>query len=343
MSNSTDNFSINLINNISIQVNRYITLFVFLFGTIGNLLNILVLSQPVLRSNPCTLYFLSSSIAGLGIILVGLPSRIIAGWISTDPTNTISWYCKFRIFVLYSCRTTSVWLLVFATIYRWFSSSVKIHRRRLSSYKNACYSIFIICCLSLMLWIEIIFCYDANLTNAPVKCYGKTHACRMFNDIIYASSTVVIPSVLMLIIGLLTIRNINRSHQAVRPFVIITTVINQDSRRKSRRNRRSEGSLTRMLLLQVILLTLCSMPQAIHQFYLSFTIDVTKSAYRIAIENFIVNLDFSLTYVGNGISFYIYTLNGTVFRQTLIRIIHLFVRQMKVYFYDFWLEKRISM
>ncbi len=154
-------------------------------------MNIIVLSQPILRSNPCTLYFLSSSVVGLGIILIGLPSCMISEWISIDPTNTISWFCKFRIFILYSCRTTSVWLLVFATIDRWF------------------------------------------------------------------------------------IRNINRSHQAVRPFVITTTVISQGNRR----NRRSEGSLTRMLLLQIILLTLCSIPQAIHQFYLSFTIDVTKNSY----------------------------------------------------------------
>jgi hypothetical protein len=108
MSNSTDDFTINLINNISSQVNRYITLFVFLFGTIGNLLNVIVLSQPVLRTNSCALYFLGSSAAGLGIILVGLPSRIVAGWTSSDPTNTSPAFCKIRIFLLYSCRSTSV-------------------------------------------------------------------------------------------------------------------------------------------------------------------------------------------------------------------------------------------
>jgi hypothetical protein len=331
MSNLTENFSIISINNISIQVNRYITVFVFLFGTIGNLLNITVLSQPVLRLNPCALYFLTSSIAGCGIILIGLPSRIIAGWISNDPTNTISWLCKFRIYVLYSCRTISVWLLVFATIDRWFSSSTKIHRRRLSSYKNACYSIFIISILALILWIQILICYDANLTNTPIKCYGKTNACRIFNDVLYASSTVAIPSLLMLIMGLLTIQNISRSNKAVRPFVITITMISEGNRRKRRAKRRRESSLTRMLLLQVLLLTICSIPQAAHQFYLSFTIDIPKDAYRLTIENFIVNLDFSLTYIGNGISFYIYTLNGTIFRQTLIRLIHLSITKVKLY------------
>jgi hypothetical protein len=102
----------------------------------------------------------------------------------------------------------------------------------------------IISFLSLILWIEILFCYDANLINTWENSF---------------------PSLSILIIELLTIRIINRSHQAVRPFVIMTTVISQGNRR----NRRSEGSLTRMLLLQIILLTFCSIPQAIHQFYLS--------------------------------------------------------------------------
>jgi hypothetical protein len=168
MSNSTDDFTIILINNISLQVNRYMILFVFLFGTIGNLLNVIVLSQSVFRSNSCALYFLGSSASGLVIILIGLPTRIIGGWISTDPTSTNSSLCKLRIFFLYSCRAIYAWLLVFATIDRYFLSSIKIHRRRLSSYKIACKSILIICCLSFILWAETLYCYDADVLRAPI-------------------------------------------------------------------------------------------------------------------------------------------------------------------------------
>jgi hypothetical protein len=331
MSNSTSDFTVTLINNVSSQVNRYLTLFTFLFGTIGNLLNIIVLSQPRLRLNPCVLYFLGSSISSLGILLIGLPSHIIAGWISSDPSNTIPWFCKMRIFLLYSFRTTSVWLLVFATIDRWFSSSAKIHRRRLSSIKVACRSIIIICISSFILWAQSIYCYDANTPDAPLKCYGKSDVCRSFNDTVYASSTVAIPSLFMLIFGLLTIHNINQSRRAIQPVVITVTNISQVTRVKRKISRRNERSLTRMLLLQVIILALCSLPQAIDQFYLTATIDVDKTQLRTAIENFIVNFNLSLTYIGNGISFYLYTLNGTVFRQALIRFIHLTITQLKLY------------
>ncbi|UJR30150.1 hypothetical protein I4U23_017690 [Adineta vaga] len=316
MSNSTDTVQIALLNNISSLLNRYITLFVFLFGTIGSLLNIIVLSQPILRKNPCVLYFLASSIASLGILLIGLPSRIIAGWIVTDPTSTSSWFCKLRIFLLYFFRTISAWLLVFATIDRWLSSNRRVHNRRFSSCKIAYKSILIIYLLSCILWAEALFCYDANVTRAPLKCYGKSDSCRIFNDIVYASSTVAIPSILMLIFGLLMIRNINRSQQAIRPVILKISAVSKVSR----------ASRTRR---KICLLTICSVPQAMHQFYLTFTIDVDKSPLRLAIENFIVNFNFSLTYVGNGISFYIYTLNGTLFRQTFIRLVNLSIRQLK--------------
>ena len=326
MSNSSNDAStIVLINRISFELNRYITLFIFLFGTIGNLLNILVLIQPTLRLNPSAIYFLGSSISGLGIILIGLPTRIIAGWISTDPSNTDSLLCKFRIFFLYSFRTASVWLLVLASIDRWLISSHQLVRRRFSNRHIAFRSVFIIYFCSILLWAESLFCYDINVQQAPLRCYGKTQICRIFNDLVYASSTVVIPSLFMLVFGFLTIHNIKQSRRTVIPSIALTL---HQQQHKPKLIRRDQSSLTRMLAFQVILLTIFSLPQAIHQFYLTFTLQVEKSLLRQAAENFIVNFNFSLTYVGNGIPFYIYTLTGTIFRQTLFRLVRTTSRQI---------------
>ncbi|CAF0835453.1 unnamed protein product [Rotaria sordida] len=331
MSNITDSSTIISINNISSQINRYITLFVFLFGTIGNSLNTLVLSQAKLRSIPCVLYFLGSSVSSLGIILVGLPTRLIAGWISTDPTNTNAVLCKLRIFLLYGFRTISVWLIVLATIDRWFVSSTGVRRRFLSSRQIAHKSIIIVHFLSFLLWAQSLFCYNTDLPQAPLKCYGMTAACRIFNDVAYACSTVIIPSLLMLIFGFLTIHNIKKSRQVIKPLVGIVIHMGHVNKTKRRKIRYNKSSLTGMLLLQVILLTLFSLPQAIHQLYLTFTIPIIRSPLRSAIENFIINFNFSLTYVGNSIPFYIYTLTGTLFRQTLIRLVRSIYQQLKLY------------
>ncbi|CAF1106234.1 unnamed protein product [Adineta ricciae] len=308
MSNATDSAMVALLNDISSRLNGYITLLVFLFGTIGNVLSIIVLSQARLRANPCVLYFLAASIASFGILLTGLPSRLMVGLISIDPTNTNSLLCKFRIFFLYAFRTTAVWLVVLATIDRWFASSIDYTRRRLSSRRFAHRAILIIHILSFILWIESPFCYSTNVPEAPLRCYGSSHACRIFNDLAYASSTVIIPSILMLIFGLLTIYNIHRTHRTIQPVIAIVTAVDPSKAHKRRKTRRNEISLTRMLLLQVVFLTFFSLPQAIHQFYLTLTLHITKSSLRIAVENFIVNLDFSLTYIGNAKT---YILNTT--------------------------------
>jgi hypothetical protein len=90
-------------NNISSAINRYFSIFIFLFGTIGNILNILVLSQRPIRINPCSLFFLISSIANLIAILSGLTTRMLSGW-ALDLTNTVDWLCKFRAFILFVSR-----------------------------------------------------------------------------------------------------------------------------------------------------------------------------------------------------------------------------------------------
>jgi len=74
-----------------------------------------------------------------------------------------------------------------------------------------------------------------------------------------------------------------------------------------------------MLFVQVILLTLFSFPQAIQNLYSNLTLNQNKSIRIQSINNLIYNLFFLLTYVTNGIPFYIYTLTGgTVFRKALI-------------------------
>ncbi len=95
MSSSGDVSLIASLNNVSSMLNRYFAIAIFIFGTIGNVLNCLILLQPTLRSNPCSLFFLVSSIAHLTFIYSGLTTRMLSGW-AVDLTNTIGWLCKLR-------------------------------------------------------------------------------------------------------------------------------------------------------------------------------------------------------------------------------------------------------
>ncbi|CAF4170197.1 unnamed protein product, partial [Rotaria sp. Silwood2] len=213
MPTNTTNLILSL-NNMSTQLNRYCSVFIFIFGVLGNILNCIVLSQRPLRKNPCSFFFLISSMANLTSILSGLTTRMLAGY-AVDLTNTIDWLCKLRVFVLMVSRTIALWLIALASVDRCLLSSANQQYRKMSSLKNSYRSIFIIILFSILLYVQLIYCYQANLTQTPLKCYGKTEICRMTTDFSYALITVVIPIIVMITFGLLTISNVQNSRRRV--------------------------------------------------------------------------------------------------------------------------------
>ncbi|CAF4224017.1 unnamed protein product, partial [Adineta steineri] len=160
----------------------------------------------------------------------------------------------------------------------------------------------------------------ANLTNAPLQCYGKSSWCRLLIDSEFVSIAVLIPSMMMLIFGLLTILSIHKvTLRQIQPITKSGNVQIINNNEQPQRLKKSDRYLLLMLLIQVILLTLFSLPQAIQNLYSHITQYETELPLNIAINDFIFNLFFLLTYVTNGIPFYIYTLcGGTIFRKALL-------------------------
>jgi hypothetical protein len=310
------------LNLLSAELNRYLSIAILLFGTVGNILNCIALSHRTLRSNPCATLFLASSITSLVTLISGVAVRLLAGW-SADLTNTIGWLCKLRIFVLFASRTIASWLITLATIDRWFCSSVDVNRRLISSLKNAQRGIILIICFSSLAYVQVFYCYEANLTNTPLMCYGKTVWCRILIDSEFTFISVLIPSSLMLIFGLMTIINVRRAaSRRVQPatMTMTKTMTMQEGTNASevRRSKKTEHHLLLMLFMQVVLLTLFSLPQAIQNLYSNITTYIINISSNQPITNFIFNLFFLLTYVTNGMPFYIYTLTGgATFRKAL--------------------------
>ena len=297
--------------NISIQISRYFSVLLFLFGTIGNILNCLVFSRQKLRSNPCVIYFLTASIFNLISIIIGLYGRILKHWhILPDFTEFISILCQIRLFILFSARNIASWLLVCAIIDRFLVSSLSIRFRRMSNIKQAHRCIFIVCTSSIIYWLEVFICFDADLVHTPLKCYAKSSSCRIFNDLSQALITTFIPSFIMLIFGLRTIANIHR-------VKLMSPILPRKRTYSRRKIRKDDTTLTRMLFLQVILLTIFNIPQAIQKFYITNTFYQSKSLSQRIIEQFFFNIGVLLTYIPNCLPFYIYTFTGVRFRTTL--------------------------
>ncbi|CAF0924441.1 unnamed protein product [Rotaria sp. Silwood1] len=325
---SSSNATIDLItslNNASNILNRYLPIFIYIFGIVGNLLNVLVLSQRSLRSNTSAIFLLVSSIAGLIVILSGLTSRMMSGY-TTDLTLTIGWICKLRNVILYSSRTIYLSMIALAAIDRWLSSSIHQHYRQKSTLKNAWRSMIAILIYTCILNSPIIYCYEANLNWALRRCYGSTYTCRLITDLIYAFGTTLLPLVLMIIFGLLTIKNIRYARSRIQTVAEkVISLANKSiatSKNGQLRARKIDQYLLKMLLIQVTLLVLLTCPHAIQKVYSSFASNPPPQSLQSAIETFILNLFTLFTFIASGMPFYIYTLSGgSVFRNALLNLL----------------------
>lgn len=243
MSQSSNNDSlIEVLNYVSLQLERYVAAFIFIFGVVGNTLNICIFLQRPFRLNPCAWLFLSTSFIDLISILSGLITIIIGGW-GFNPTNTIAWVCKLRAILVFSTRTMSPWLIVLATIDRWLLSSIDDEHRQKSTLKNAQRWTGFVIIISLLLYSQQIYCYEANLTDAPLQCYGKTTVCRHITDVSFALLTVLLPLLLMTFFGWLTISNMRKYQVQIQPSATYNhnCVVNNSSRPRMRMQEKSQS------------------------------------------------------------------------------------------------------
>jgi hypothetical protein len=315
---SSDALLIVNLNLVAAQLNRYLSIGILLFGSVGNLLNCLALAQRTLRSNPCASLFLASSLASLVTLVSGVAVRLLAGW-NADLTSTVGWLCKIRVFVLFVSRTAASWLITMATVDRWFSSSIDAGRRQLSTLTNAQRATSAVLVVSCLIYSQMFYCIDGNLVNGPLRCGPISASCALLNDMLYVCVSVFVPSALMFVLGLLTVGHVRQSRfRRVQPTVAGSSSQPTNSNTAGERSKKPDRHLLKMLLIQVVLLTLFSLPQTMHNVYTNIIRGQTRSSLHNAVSSFALNLFFLLSYVTNGMPFYIYTLTGgTVFRQAL--------------------------
>ncbi|CAF1203509.1 unnamed protein product [Adineta ricciae] len=304
-------------------INCYFSIFLLIFGVVGNLLNLLVLSQRSLRSNACAWLFLISSVFNLISLLTGLPTRVLSSW-TIVVTDEVEWLCRLRVFLVLTSRTTAAWLIVFATFDRWLLSCRHTHYRRLSKLRNAQRAMICILFLSCFIYSPIFYCYQANLRNTPLKCYSQTTMCRIISDQIYLCFTVLVPTIFMIFFSLLTLSNVRRMHHRLQmPFL---SELTQTMIRKRRRFRLLDRHLLVMLLVQIGFFILFTFPQGIEMIYLTITRNDFKSTFQLTIENAIFTFTLSLTYLASGMPFYVYTISGgRAFQQALLKFITRFI------------------
>ncbi|CAF3755148.1 unnamed protein product [Adineta steineri] len=199
-------------------INRYFSMFLLFFGTIGNLLNLLVFTRKTFRNNICVNYFLASTISDSFIILSGVLPRLLGGF-GMDLSQTSSILCKLKFFTIYYSGYTAAWFTCLACIERYLSSSVSVYKRHLITMKRAKLSMVFVLLFGIIIFGEQFHCIDINqnLYGAPQSCYQlKSNVqCQIADSLMQFIFEMLIPAIVMIIFGVLTLQNVHQRKRRV--------------------------------------------------------------------------------------------------------------------------------
>ncbi|CAF1516135.1 unnamed protein product [Adineta ricciae] len=304
-------------------INRYVPVPLLFLGIIGNILNILIFVRHIFRNNICAIFFLMSTVFDSFVIFVGLLPRLLNGF-GVDPTQYSGILCKLRFFITYYAGYTAAWFISLACVERYLRSSRNIHKREMMSKKRAYVSILCVLLFGILVFGEQFYCIDIhqNLFGAPQSCYQlkQNISCQVVDSLMQCLFEILAPTFMMIIFGLLTVRNIRRSRHRVH---VVHSNAPPLSTRTNRLIQKRDVQLVPMLLVQVTVFAVSAFPISIYKIYCIVTIYNAKSVLQMSIENTIFNVCVLSLFLNNTITFYLYTLSGRVFRKELMKLLHL--------------------
>ena len=246
--NQTNETIVTLVR-IAAYLNRSIPVLLLLFGTIGNLLNLYILSRRSLRRSSCLFYFFAASVANLFCLWCGLTTRLLSGY-DMDPTTNNSFVCKLRYFITYMSLSLSAFFLLFASADRWASSNARMRVRSYCEIKFARRLVVITALIGCLLYSQVFYCYIAAAEKFPVFCYCPTLLCRIYNDSIFLLLYSIIPPIFMLIFSWLTVRNVKKMRQQV-------NVTTPHSHFRNDLMKKRDRQMITMLVMKVLSFSLC--------------------------------------------------------------------------------------
>lgn len=300
--------------NLSVTTNiyclfRYVGLFIWLFGIVGNVLTILTLtSTKQFRSNTLSVFVIVISAINIFILAPHVGLIVLSTFLDFSPRSTYTSWCKVYAYIYYSSVYISIALLAVATIDRWLSTSRSVQLRSFSSIRNARIMIgsvilfFIFLLIPHPIYSEILF----DPTRNSTKCDRPDGIYRIYVNYGLVIFVHAIPITIMIVFSYLTYRHLSTVNHNQRPRGITM-------------KHRINIQMTRTLFIQIILFLIFIIPNwIITILYPTFIATIIqRSAERIAIEMLANNLSM-LLYCGSfADTFYIFLIVAPTFRRNV--------------------------
>ncbi|UJR06743.1 hypothetical protein I4U23_011032 [Adineta vaga] len=270
-------------------------LVIIIFGTIGNLLDLFAfIHLPQFNKLPISIFLVTSFIFSQLTLTFALLPQLIFRISGYDPLSSSIFLCKLRYYVGLTSGTIALNSLGVAALNQYLFTSPIVRLRHLITRKLAILVVFSMLLLVDLMFIPLFIFYThiTNSANVTICTTTNINFTAYTGLIIYSS----IPVIVLTISSVLTWHNV-RNGLGQRGDLY--------------------QNLARMLISQVIIVLLTTIPNLFNQIYTLSTRTVSKSVIRQAQENLLSSILGLFSFSTFGASFYTYIFASRSFRNNI--------------------------
>lgn len=280
-------------------LNIIVGLFIYIFGILGNCLNIYVFTRPVYRNTTSVMYLVAFSIASCIQILHTLSPRIISDGFLIPVVKSNTLYCQFRNTISSTASLCAISYPCWASFNQYISTSRNpILRIQWSSKRFTYHAIF----ATVLFWVIVFLPLGIFSQAISNNCtYSNSYISIIYTYVVNPIAYSVLPTILFTYFNISIINNLR-----VAPITVVSNT-----------NKRLQRQVQRMLVSQLIILILSGSPFVIQSVYSVATISVSKEPNRIAIESLIGHITRFTFYLNFVSAFYIYVIMSKEFRKVV--------------------------
>lgn len=287
----------------------YLVPIILLTGTCGNILSLIIYSQPTFCKSATSFLFRVLAVADTVALNYGLWNNLIRDVFGMDILQQTTWQCKLNIYLKYLLADFPVWVLVLISLERAVGVAVP-HRARLiiTKLRLAASMVFIFLFLAAYNVPMIISATSGNVTKNMTavlnKCtYSREHITLVFYVVPWMDLTMYA----LLPLGIMSVCS----------SVIIIIMVRRKRNTVVKRSRNVDANaLTATLLIVCLVFMLLTLPHAIFSIS-ALLLHSHRRTIDVQTWHLLAGV---LRYVNNAINFFLYCLSGQPFRTELWRL-----------------------
>jgi hypothetical protein len=275
-------------------------------GSVGAVLSCIIFARKTMRKNPGSIYFIAYNAANLLVMLLSLLPPVIAFLTKFDLTVYSLPFCKIVFYLRLALPALSRYYLVLASIDRTLVTSSNAMTRQRSNHRLAYWSIVGVTFINLVFHVHVFVGVNIyQIYPGYYLCYYQAGNYRTF--VAYSNLLIsgIAPWFLLSVFAVLTLKNLNRIH--ITPVIAVTSPTNP--------HRSKDRQRAIILLSEILIYIMFSSATPVYGTYQQITQYNIKSVQQTAIETFVLQVVFLLTFVSPATSFYVNLVVSKTFRQ----------------------------